>query len=71
MKLCRETGRVRCVEPGVGGAVVRSLVGGSVVGDGTSDPDDLKCRQFWKFEIFDFFFVGGTFLEQFPHKTYY
>ncbi len=48
MELCRETSHVGCVEPGVGGTVVRSGVNGSMVGGGTSDLENLKCGQFWK-----------------------
>ena len=42
-----------------------SRVGGSMVGDGTSDPEDLKCRQFWKFEIFGFF-CGWNLSRRYP-----
>ena len=48
----RALGReVGYAEPGVSGAAVMSVVGGSVVGDGTSDLENMKCRPFWKFEF--------------------
>ena len=53
VEVCLETGRVGCAESGVGGVAVGSVVGGSVVGDGISDRENLKCRQFLKFEILD------------------
>ena len=42
MQLCLEIGRGGCVEPGVGGAAVRSVVGGIVVGGGMWDIENLK-----------------------------
>ena len=65
MEVCLETGRVGCAKPGVGGAAVRSVVGGSVVGDGTSDLENMKNfgnEELWNLEIwiFGFFLVGET-----------
>ena len=42
MEVCLETGRVGCAKRGVGGVVVRSVVGGSVVGGGMWEIENLK-----------------------------
>ena len=43
----------------MGGAAVKSVLGGSVIGDGTSDIENMKNFKIWKFGFF-VFFVGGT-----------
>ena len=55
MEVCLETGRVGCAKRGVGGVVVRSVVGGSVVGGGTWEIENLKNFENWKIWIFGFF----------------
>ena len=52
MEVCLETGRVGCAELGAGGVAVRSVVGGSLVGGGTSDIENMK--NFLKFGNLDF-----------------
>ena len=36
-------------EPGVGGAAVKSVSGGSVIGDGTLDIKNMKNLEIWMF----------------------